>query len=257
MNDLPPYQAPPEPPDSQDSPLDRFNRADRLVGYIAQEDAARVRLRGHDVLGDLARHYSFAEVALLTMTGRAPRAEEGHAFEVALIALAPIPITEGPAHAARLARVVRCEDHGCVAAAASAAVQRARWITERHRRLSAWLEREEPGPLPEALRAPDEAARARTASLWEALPKAARAPLRELRAQEPAPLALALAMLWALGLRVPWQLQTALVVAGLPCAVAEGVAVPRGDLRSYPINVPPILYDHEAARPHDPEDDHE
>ena len=66
-------------------------------------------IHGYSVSEDLAPHYSFCELFLLTLTGELPEKETGKIFETALQFAAPITVAEAPTHAAILARLCGSE----------------------------------------------------------------------------------------------------------------------------------------------------
>ena len=198
------------------------------------------RIHGYAVESDLVRHYSFAESILLALVGELPDETTGRAFEAALHLLAPISIAEAPAHAAALAGLCGASPSGSNQVGAIALAEQARRLIAEQAGLLAALARKE-GGAPERYLAtsPDDR---RAADRLDAL-------LQEIGFRSPLPIrSLAripglIAVLYGCGLEAAWQLETALLVARLPCVAAEARAWGPGDFRSYPIDRPPFRYE--------------
>ena len=205
----------------------------------------RPLLHGYDVEADLARHYGFAELLLLALTGEAPSREAGRAFEVALIFLAPLPVSEAPTHAAVLARMCGSPPSGMLGTAGIVLAEQSRAIVEEAAGLLAWLDAPD-GPPPEPYRARDEEERASLGRLRAALaPTGLACPA--VFDHEPGRLPALLGVLHACGLRDPGRLVAALLFARLPSLAAEGLAVEPGHLADYPIDLPDFEYLEESG----------
>ena len=85
-------------PEVWTGPLDAAEWPEKLTARVVTA-GARPRLHGYDVEADLARHYSFTEMVLLSLTGNLPTAQEARAFDVALQFAAPVSVQEAPTHA--------------------------------------------------------------------------------------------------------------------------------------------------------------
>jgi hypothetical protein len=201
--------------------------------------ASPARIHGYDVEGDLARHYSFAEVTLLALLGELPSEEQAHAFDVALIFLAPLSIAEAPTHAAALARISGSPPTGVLGVAAIALAERARSVLEGASGALAWLA--EPScPLDPTLAATTEEDRQAVGRLREAL---AGRGIQIERLNEPLGRDAALvAVLWFAGLTRREQLEAALVMASLPGVLAEAYRHEAASFRDYPMQLPPFEY---------------
>jgi hypothetical protein len=205
---------------------------EKLTGRVAQLEP-EARVQGYDVERDLARHYRMPDLVLLTLTGELPSEAAARAFEIALCFLAPMPVSEGPSHCAVIAQAVGSPPSGVIGTAAVAAAEQARYTVERHRDLLQWLAGASTQP-PIAGVAPSE--RESAARLHEMV---AEAGLDVPALAQPLGREAALiAVLFACGLTREDQLQTALVMARLPCALAEGFAARHGRLKDYPTTTP-------------------
>ncbi len=223
------------------SPLDRISAQDKLVANVV-DDGPVPRIHGYAVHDDLARHYSFGESMLLTITGRPPSAEAGRAFEAALIFASPVSIAEAPAHATRLAHTVNSDEAGKVAVAATALTEQTRWLLDRHHEVIAWLEGRRQD-FPDDARSADPGVRRQVDALRGAVGlDMSSTPVFD---EEPALWPALLAVLWGCGLRSPRHLLLALVQARLTTTVIEACSVPPADLKGYPVNLPRFRYNHE------------
>lgn len=222
----------------QDSPLDRIGAKERLEAKVV-DTRTEPRIHGYSVHDDLARHYSFGEVILLTITGEPPTEAVGRAFEVVLTYMTPISIAEAPAHAARLGQAVNSSVSGIVSLAATALSEQARWLLDEHAGVLSWLaDRSEDFPQQARADGPDQ--RRQVAALHAAVSDE----LGDLAifSNDPALWPALLGVLYACGLREPGHILLAIVQARLSTAVAEATAVVPGQLKDYPINIPPIRY---------------
>ncbi len=201
-----------------------------LTGHVV----SGARIHGIDARRDLARHYSFAELVLLTLTGEPPTREHGRAFELALTWLAPTGVAEAPAHAAVLARLCSASSTGVLGSGAIVLIEQARGFVDQHAALLAWLEAPS-GEPPCAPHAEDDDG----ALLRDQLRSVA--PGMSIAAELPVDAAL-VAVLHACGVRSPERLMSAVVVARFACVVAEGLAAAPRDFSSYPMNVPAYAY---------------
>lgn len=197
------------------------------------------QLHGYDVEADVSSEYGFAEMILLALTGAPPARPAGQAFRVALQFLAPVPISQAPTHAASLARLCGAPTSGIIATGAVALAEQARTLLAEHSSLLLWIE-SGAGGLPAAHRATSEEERSSVARLRERLGEGGLA-VRGLDG-DPGRTAALLLVLHACGLTRPEQMETAIVTARLPCALAEALATEPGRLRDYPIDLPPFRY---------------
>ena len=203
----------------------------------------RPRVHGYDIEGDLARHYRFGESVLLALTGEAPDRSTGACFEIALTFLSPLAVTEAPTHAAVLARTCAGSAAAITGTAAVTLAEQARWLLLRYAPLLTWLEADRVGEMPDIARARDDEDRESVKRLREALAESGVERLPEDDVGRDAAL---LTLLHACGLRTADRIEVALVVARLATCAAEALAVKRGVLRDYPMNLPPFTYAEEA-----------
>jgi citrate synthase len=223
-------------------PLDAAEWPQRLTARVVTPGAAP-RLHGYDVEGDLARHYSFAEVVLLSLTGELPTAEVARAFEVALKFAAPAPVHEAPTHAAVLARICVASTSQMQGVAAIALAEQARVLVAEHR---AWIEVLS-GPIarvPRECLAADLDDRAAARRLRVALHGTIDVPALTHDLSRAAAL---VATLYACGLTTADRMECALVLARLPVAMAEALATPPGSHRQYPVQLPAMVYTEDSA----------
>jgi hypothetical protein len=220
-------------------PIEENDWPDKLKAHVVTP-GPRPRIHGYDVEGDLARHYSFAETILLTLTGEPPEEETGKAFEIALQFLAPISIAEAPAHAAMLARMCGAEASGVTQVGTTALAEQARSTIDGYTSVLESLERVglarkvERGPAPASERAAIELLGQHLARVGF--------DSECLSGQERLDGAI-LCLLQRIGLRKRWQLEAAFVVCRLPAVVAEAFAVTPGEFKDYPMDLPPFEYE--------------
>lgn len=218
------------------SPFDRFS-GDRIESRVARRGVAEDHIHGYAVTGDLARHYSWAEVVLLTLTGRAPTPPLGRAFDAVLTNLMTVTIGEASVHAARIARHVASisqNDASVVSTAAVGLAEQANLLVSENRPLFEWLASDRTSDPPGRDVSEAEAARVRTLlATMEGSPGfAARFELSL------GFVPTLLAVMWECGLRQPHQVVAALVLARAPVAIAEAYSVSDPRLWKYPLNLP-------------------
>jgi len=201
---------------------------------------ARPRVHGYDVESDIASHYGFGESVLLALTGRSPDAATGRCFELAMVFLSPLAVTEAPTHAAVLARVCAGSASAVTATAGVALAEQARWILEQQAEYIEWLDGGCNGDVPLCARAADDDERQSVERLRRAVAAVA---VDYLHAADLGRDAALLSLLYRCGLHTPEQMQVALVVARLATCVSEALANKRGALREYPMNLPAFAYE--------------
>lgn len=212
--------------------------ATQLEARVVDHSGADARIHGYQVIGDLARHFSYSEVLLLALTGREPDETRSELFRIAMIALSPIGVGSAPCHLGILAHIVSRSYVSSLAAAAIALAERAasclaerRGLLERLRAKAA-PEAEELGPVQRSVLDDD------VLVLLSMHSQLARRPwfvnLDRLTAL--------IVVLYECGLEDDWKLESALFHAWSPCMMAE--MGPRGNdpLESYPVNVPRFKY---------------
>lgn len=225
-------------------PIDDADWPDKLTARVVAP-GPRPAIHGYDVEGDLARHYSFAETVLLSLTGELPTAEQGRAFDVALQFAAPVPVNEAPTHAAVLARVCAGTTSAIQGTAAIGLAEQARVLVSEHR---SWIELLSGTitSVPPEHRAKSEVERASVARLVRALRGTVDVAAL---AHDVSRSAAVLATFYACRLTNAEQMECALVFAKLPVAMAEALATRAGSYRDYPVLLPAIAYDGTSAAP--------
>jgi hypothetical protein len=222
-------QAHAELPPRRRGPLDDAVWPDQLTARVVTPGPAP-RIHGYDVEGDLARNYRWAETVLLTLTGVIPSESRARALEIALHFLAPAPINEAPTHATVVARICNVFTSALVGTAAIALGEQARQA------------------ISEACAHP--VAAPATPEERESVERL-RHVLRQAGLSVPGidgdvgRMPALLATLRFAGLDRPELQETALVLARLPCALAEAFAMPTHGYRDYPVHLPELRYTEE------------
>lgn len=215
---------------------------DTLDAHVV-EAGSDPRIHGYSVREDLASHYGYAALVLLSAQGELPTDGAARTLEIALAFLAPISIAEAPAHATSLARLCGATSSAALSVAAVALAEQARDAVERHRPLLAWLDAP-PSPLPVEFTAQgDDDARGVGLLRAAIAPTGTRVPILEHR---PTLLSAILGTLHAAGLRTPEQIELAWLLARLPVVAAEAACVRPLAFRTYPMNTPVFRYEVDA-----------
>jgi len=234
---------PSRPATEDQGPFEDLDWPTRLRAHVVQPAEPRPRLHGYDVLGDLARHYGLADQVLLTLTGELPTEIEARALEVALMAWAPVPISEAPVHAAVITRISGAPTRGLLGLGAVGLAEQARDVVARHKRILRQVAEGSVPEIPSELAAHTKAEQAQISLFQQALPAPMETPWT---GQNPRLETAVVLVLAACGLRQPWQMETALMLARLPALAAEAHAHRPGDIGSYPMNLPPFRYEEPA-----------
>jgi hypothetical protein len=229
-------------PSSIPSVIDALEVPSQLTARVVAP-GWRPLLHGYDVQGDLSRHYGFAEVILTALRAEAPDAETGAAFEVALAFAAPVAVTDAPAHAAMLARLCGARAAGVASVAGITLAEQARWLLDEHAAVLAWLDGAGELPASAAPGSDDEAAAVdRLRGALEA-----RRASRFLPGVRLGLVPALVALFHGVALRERWQIEAAFCAARWPVAIAEAAAAAAGDLKSYPMRLPEMVYRHEVG----------
>ncbi len=199
-------------------PVEAGSWPTKLPAHVMTATGPR-RAHGFAVVGDLAKHYDFAEVAFTVLAGAPPDRAWGRALNLALVALSGTSVAEAPVHAATLSRRATAPPRTALAIGVLGLVEQADHALD---------QAAASGP-------PDADAR----QLWDLLPQ----PVRD--SMDPPTStaeALAIEILRAAGLTSRTQLIAALTLARLPALAAEVDAVAPGDVRGYPMRLPDFHY---------------
>jgi hypothetical protein len=229
---------PGEPKESAEHMLEAFTWPQRIKASVV-EPGDDPRLHGYAVEGDLARNYGASDVLYLSLYGELPEEAVSRAFDVAVTFLSTLAVSEGPTHAAYLARVCNAPARAVVEVAAVALAERAHFVVDGLGGFLSWLD--EPSGPPPAEHQTDDAAVARSlARLRAALPPAFPVPALQFPLTRPAALA---AVLHACGLRKAEQLELVWTLAALGTTFAEGFAARPFAFREYPMDTPAFRYE--------------
>lgn len=229
-------------------PLDVATFPDTLSASVVSP-GARPRIHGYDVQADLARNYSPTDLLFLALTGELPSNAASAALGIALTFLAPVSVAHAAVHAAVLARVCGTTVASTIGVAATGLAEQVRLLLDEHAELLSWLDTQRPESpespeMPSAWIAGDATERAASARLHYAIAETGLV-VAEL-SQTPTLDAALLIVLHRCGLRERSQLETAIVTARLPCAMAEAMQVEVADFNAYPTNLPRYRYSEQA-----------
>ena len=176
------------------------------------------RVHGYSVRDDLARHYDFGEFLLTALVGIPPTPSWGQAVNMALIVLGGAGVDSAGVHVATLARRCGADDRSTLQTGLLGLLEE----------VSAELAH------PSA-----SAVTASALEFYRSLPDDVQTTLGE----PTSPLRpYALRVLAEAGLSSPMQQMVALSIARLPTLAAEAMAVPSGDVRGYPMQLPKFDY---------------
>jgi hypothetical protein len=219
-------------------PIDDADWPDKLTARVVAPGPTP-RLLGYDIEEDLARHYSFAETTLLSLTGELPSPAQARAFEVALHFLSPASVNEAPTHAAVVARICNVLTSAVTGTAAIGLAEQARHALAAHANWWRHLESGEVEAVAEWTPRNDDERRS-VQRLREALRGlGVEMPILD---QDLGRTAALLATLRFAGLTRTEQLEATFVIARLPSAIAEALATPSHSYRDYPVDLPPVRY---------------
>lgn len=198
------------------------------------------RLFGYDVERDLAAFYRFSDLIFLSLLGELPDEARSRAFEIALCFAAPVSIAHASVHAPALARLCGARPSGVLAAGSLVLGEdAAALLTATNDLLSVREGSVSVGPLPNELRAIDDADRTSVAALSQLLVDVLDVPvLREDPSRDTA----LLAVFRRCGLTDPFRLASLLALARLPSALAEASHVKPGEFAKYPLDTPHFEY---------------
>jgi hypothetical protein len=214
-------------PARRPGPLDDPAWPAKLTARVVTPGASP-RLHGYAAEDDLACHHTWVETVLLLLTGELPSESRARAFEIALHFLMPAPVNEAPTHAAVITRICKVLTSGMIGTAALALGEQARDVVVSGAPLASLSPREEEASLERlrfALRAAGlsvpgtEGAVGRTEAL--------------------------LATLRFAGLQSTELQEAAMVLARLPCVIAEAFAAPVQSYNDYPVQLPDVRYTEE------------
>jgi hypothetical protein len=213
--------------------------ATQLEARVVDTSGEEPRIHGFGVRSDLARHFSFADVIALSLTGVEPSERASDALRRALVVLSPTDVGSAPAHLGVLVHLVSRDYASSVASASALLAERAAaTLAERAELLQALREGREPAATASQLEAAN-AEGEEVAGLFAQCSDFAQTPwFARLDATSAA-----LVVLFECGLVENWQLQSALFLAWCPCTMAELGTRGSDPIESYPINLPKFRYE--------------
>ncbi len=214
---------------------------ENLLARVVEDSGDGPRLHGFDVQCDLAKHYSFAETLLVALTGDAPDAAAGKAFEVAMTFASATSIAEAPAHVATLARICGAKTSAIFSVGATTLAEQARALLDELEPAIPRLLIGSLNGMAAVLSARSDAERASVERLRDALGAFVRSVPAigyDLRLD-----VAMVAVFIACGLRRREQIEAAFCIARLGSVYAEALATTPGDHRSYPLDLPNFVYE--------------
>ena len=221
------------------SPLDAPAFPTQLTARVA--DATGERVRGYALEHDLALHYGWVELLVLTLGGELPSPEQAAAAEVALIFGARLSGGAAPCHASVLSRICGTEVAGMFGVASTVVGAGLAEALAERAALWEWLAGSRDGAPPAICLSEDPVERSSLEQL--------RAALAVRNATNIAPpvgwerLSALLLVLYDSGLRDANAVLVALAVSRIPLAMAEGLAARGRAFGSYPTNLPRFVYE--------------
>ncbi len=224
-----------KPPAS--GPIDDTPWSTELVARAVNRSSDDDHLHGYAMLGDLARHYRYADTLFLAITGELPDERASVLFDVALMAYGSIAVNEAPCHVGVLSRMCGGTIASAIGAGLVTVADQVRATVEEQSALIAWLRNPTQVPPPEACET-DDAAWIR--GLRECLHERGAKPalIREHMSRAAA----VVALLHEAGLATIEQMQAAMIASRLCGLSAEVLATSPKDLKDYPAKLPPFHY---------------
>jgi hypothetical protein len=217
--------------------LDDTAWPEQLVGKAVLPGANDDRFHGYEVLGDLARHYSYSDVVYLAIVGELPDDRASRLFHCAMCSFATLPVTEAPGHVAVLARICGSTLASAIGVGALTLADQSREMVSQHAALLVWL------ASPTAQLPPEHTTTA-DASWVRALCEAAGD--TKLVRPEMTRDAARIALLFEAGLRTREQLEAAVISSRISGLLAETLKAGPADLKLYPVKLPPFQYVEDA-----------
>jgi hypothetical protein len=206
----------------------------RIVG-----PGAAPTIHGYALHDDLAKHYRFADIVLLSLTGELDPVA-GAALDVVLRFACATSVADAPTHAATLAKLCGSRVSGIVSIAATGLAEQSRAILDEHERVIPRLVIGSLNGMAKDYAARDEDERHAVEALRQALGSfTARVPALGYDIRIDTAI---VAVLLGCGLREREHLELALTLARLPVACAEAFAAETGAFKEYAINTPAFVY---------------
>ncbi|MBV1857493.1 MAG: hypothetical protein KUG77_03710 [Nannocystaceae bacterium] len=217
-----------ESKESPPRPVEANSWPDKLDANVVSP-GPRPRVHGYALCEDLARHYDFGEFLVTALVGAPPTPCWGRAVNMALIALGGVGVEHASVHVATLARRCGADDRSTLQAGLLSLVEE--------------VTAEVTGP-PTTQIPPTAPVLEFHRSLPDEVQVIVGVPTSTLRQH-------ALRVLDEAGISSPMQQMVALSLAQLPTLAAEAMAVSRGDVRGYPMQLPKFDYQPATGGEHD------
>ena len=203
-----------------------------------------VKIQGYSLCDDLAQHYSFVEMAYLTLVGELATAQQTQALELALRLWSAISIAEAPAHAASLARICGTSNSATIGIAATVLAEQGRDVLQRNQ---GWLDflRHKQQHIKTARPAPSS-----KAQKWQALAlqiidenNNIINKLNKAHSCEE----ILLSLFFAAGMTRSTEIETFLLMARLPAVCAEAWTRKGASFSDYPSDLPGFRYQQDKS----------
>ena len=230
----------PRPP-IEPGPIDVHHWPEQLTGRVVDARPEEPHVQGYALLGDLARHYGFAETLYASITGDLPDDRAAALFRLALLAWTPAPVGDASVHIGIVARVAGSRPSAALGAVCLGLAEEANDLVERHAALLDWHARGRTGAIPDGVRA--ESSEPWVASLLDAarslgIDEASLAGLDDTWTWDAARLHL----LAASGITTSERIIAVVMAARFVTAAGETLAQPVRDTEGYPLKVPRFEY---------------
>lgn len=230
----------PRPP-IEPGPIDVHDWPEQLTGRVVEARLEEPHVQGYALLGDLARHYGFAETLYASIVGDLPDERTAILFRLALLAWTPAPVGDASVHIGIVARVAGSRPSAALGAVCLGLAEEANDLVERHASLLEWHARGRKGAVPDCVRAE------RTDPWVASLLQAARAlgvDDESLAGLDPTWTwdAARVHLLAAAGLAAPDRIIAVVMTARFATAAGETLAQPPRDMEGYPLKVPRFEY---------------
>lgn len=230
----------PRPP-IEPGPIDVHQWPEQLTGRVVDARLEEPHVQGYALLGDLARHYGFAETLFASITGDLPDDRAAALFRLALLAWTPAAVGDASVHIGIVARVAGSRPSAALGAVCLGLAEEANDLVARHAAFLEWHAGGRIGAVPDGCRAE------RSDPWVESLLTAARA----LGIDEASLAGLDATWTWdaarlhllvAAGLSTPERIIAVVMAARFVTAAGETLAQPPHDTDNYPLKVPRFEY---------------
>jgi hypothetical protein len=144
--------AAPRPP-IEPGPIDLHQWPEQLTARVGEARTEEPHVQGYALLGDLARHYGFAETLYCSITGDLPDERTTALFRLALLAWTPVHVGDASVHIGIVARVAGSRPSAALGALCVGLAEEANDLVERHAPLLEWHAQGRTGAVPDGCHA--------------------------------------------------------------------------------------------------------